>query len=819
VLFFDNAFSFPLIYKKMTGLEKWRETGVKLAVFFFFLLAAFFHLFPLGLHPADSVNEPVDCLLNTWIISWTQLNLAKNPAAIYEANIFYPNRGSLSTSEHLFPLAVLSWPVFLASQNPILSYNFLLFLFITLNGFTMFLFLRHLTGNPWVGIIGGLMFAFNSYQIQHISHLQLQSSWLIPLAFLTLHKFFTGRRLKHSLLFAFLLFLQTLCCVYYGLFLMSILLVILPLVLLADFKKLNPAFLLKLIAPLLLFGLLTLLFTRPYFSTFKDFHFQRSLAKGTDVIHYLAPSADNRMLGRFLSPLGKYEFFLFPGIAVMIFAGLFLVQKRHLLRQTPAFLKSILWTVAGLAFLAAGISLIAGGFDVRWGSVRFSLHNAAKPAFLFLAALFLLTFFSFLFTIVKNRPVREEDKIFFITLLGLFWAFFLSFGGYFTILGHSTSALPLPFRWLYNAFPGFKGIRVPSRYAIFVVFALVILAGYGLKAVLAKIKNKAWGLVLCGAVVLFLNAEYLTLPQQRIGLPTPAEIPQTYKWLKEQPGDFPIVELPFHDNIGFDAVYMYFSLFHQKKMVNGYSGFFPPSTWYIRQVFDVFPSVAGVDILQALGIKYVVLHQGIDRPGKNKRAVRLIQEKFGDALKPVVQYRYSLKEQNEATAGFGDDIVYEVLPCPPEEKRVSGLRKIPETEWSIHSNKNEKELDRLRDGRLDTAWTTPGPQATNDFLQVEFHEPQNVGQVALRLDSFSQDYAVDLDVEVTEDGRNWEVLAGGYSAGEFAWTLTRQPGRPVQNLYLRGKTIKALRIVNMRDAPARPWSVAELEVYGLWSSK
>jgi len=816
---FDNAFSFPLIYKKMTGLEKWRETRVKLAVFCFFLLAAFFHLFPLGLHPADSVNEPVDCLLNTWIITWTHLNLAKNPAAIYEANIFYPNRGSLSTSEHLFPLAVLSWPVFLASRNPILSYNFLLFLFITLNGFTMFLLLRHLTGNAWVGIMGGLMFAFNSYQIQHISHLQLQSSWLIPLAFLSLHKFFAGRRLKHSLLFAFLLFLQTLCCVYYGLFMISILLLILPLILLADLKKLNPAFLLKLIAPLLLFGLLTLLFTRPYFSTFKDFHFQRSLAKGTDVVHYLAPSAENRMLGRFLSPLGKYEFFLFPGIAVMIFAGLFLVHKRYLLRRSPAFLQAILWTAAGLALLGAGIILTTGGFEARWGPVRLSLHNAAKPAFLFLAALFLLTFFSFLFTIVKNRPAREDDKNFLITLLGLFWAFFLSFGGYFTILGHSTSALPLPFRWFYNAFPGFKGIRVPSRYAIFVIFALVILAGYGLKAVLAKIKNRAWGLVFCGAVVLFLNAEYLTLPQQRIGLPTPAQIPQTYKWLKEQPGDFPVLELPFHDNIGFDAIYMYFSLFHQKKIVNGYSGFFPPSTWYIRQVFDVFPSMAAIDVLRALGVKYVVLHQDIDRPGKNRRAVRVIQEKFSDALKPIAQYHYSLREQNEATAGFGDDIVFEVLPRPPEEKRVCALQEmslpeIPSSEWRVHSNINVEELPRLRDGRLDTSWTTPGPQAANDFLQVEFANPQNVGQVALRLENFSQDYAVDLDVEVTEDGLNWKILAGGYSAGEFAWALTRRPGRPLQNLHLEGKAIKALRIVNMRDAPDRPWSVAEMEVYG-----
>jgi len=237
-------------------------------LFSFFLLAAFFHLFPLGLYPADSVNEPVDCLLNTWIITWTHLNLAKNPRPS-TTPIFLPQSRQ---PEHLgtsLSLAVLSWPVFLASRNPILSYNFLLFLFITLNGFTMFLLLKAFDRKPWVGIMGGLMFAFNSYQIQHISHLQLQSSWLIPLAFLSLHKFFIGRRLKHSLLFAFLLFLLTLCCVYYGLFMISILLAVLPLILLAT-SKAEPGFLLKLIAPLMLFGLLTLFFARPYF-----FHVQK----------------------------------------------------------------------------------------------------------------------------------------------------------------------------------------------------------------------------------------------------------------------------------------------------------------------------------------------------------------------------------------------------------------------------------------------------------------------------------------------------------------------------------------------------------------
>jgi hypothetical protein len=797
----------------MFGIFKNRPARVKLAAFFFFLAAALFHLFPLGLHPADSVNEPVDCLLNTWTISWTHLNLGKNPTATTEANIFYPNRGSLSYSEHLFPLAVLSWPVFLAFHNPIFSHNFLLFLFVTLNGYVMFLLLKHLTGNHWAGIVGGLMFAFNSYQIQHISHIQLQTSWLIPLAFLYLHKFFGSKRLRYSLLFAFIIFLQTLCCMYYGLFLMSILLLALPLFLYAFRQKINLRFLFNLFVPLLIFSLLILLFSWPYFSIFKDFNFHRMLAQGTDVVHYLAPFNENRLLGRFLSPLGKYEFFLFPGILVLAFAGLWTYQKRHLLREPPAFLKAALWLVIGLPLLAVGITLLANGLDLRLGSTHLSVHNLAKPGFIFFSGLAWLIFFSFIFYVQKNKPTLEEDNHFFIYSLCLFWAFFLSFGGYFTVGGHSTSALPLPFRWFYNAIPGFKGIRVPSRYAIFVIFSLVILAGYGLKFVLTKIKRKSLRLAFWAAAVLFLNAEYLTLPQQRIGLPPPQDIPPTYKWLREQPGGFPIVELPFHEGIGFDAVYMYFSLFHQKNIINGYSGFIPPSTWYIRQVFDIFPSVASVDVLRSLGVRYVVFHKGIGRPGKNNRSVRVIEDKFGDALKPVAQFHYRLKEQNEATAGFGDDIVYEVIPAPPEEKPTTGLGEIPASEWSVQSNANREELPHLRDGRMDTAWSTGRPQAAGDFLLVEFKKPEKAMRVALQLKDFSSDQAVDLDVEVSEDGRNWKVLPGGYSAGEFAWNLVRRPRRPVQNLYLEGNPIRSLRIINLRDDSYLSWSVAEIKIY------
>jgi hypothetical protein len=797
----------------MFGLEKKKDAKVKLAVLIFFSLTTFIHLLPLSLHPADSVWEPIDSILNTWTISWIHQNILKNPLKIFEANTFFPNPGSLNYSEHLFPLAVMSWPVYIIFKNPILSYNFLLFLFFMLNGYAMFLFTKHLTGNTWAGIACGVMYAFNSYQMQHITHLQLQSSWIIPLAFLYVHKFFERKRLKYALLFAFLVFLLALSCIYYGLFLASVLVLILPLFLLAYYKNVNASFLLKLFIPLIFFGILILVFSWPYFSLSKDFDFQREMAPGTDVTHYLAAFNENRLLGRFLSPLGQPEYFLFPGVLAILCGGFWIFQKRAVFRYPPLFLRTAMWIIIGFNVLAMGAILLTRGFELRWGALHISGHNLAKPSFFFLSTLGLLVLISFVFYVLKTRPLLEENHNFFIYLLSLFWAFFLSFGGYFSFLGHSTSGLPLPFRWFYQVVPGFKGIRAPSRYAIFFIFSLVVLAGYGLRFILSKIKKRALAIALGLTIVVFLNVEYLTLPQQRNVFPTVKDIPPTYKWLRQQPGDFSIMELPLRSNIGWDAVAMYFSLFHQKKLVNGYSGFIPPSTVYIRQVLHIFPSVAGIDILRALGVKYVIFHANQGLPQRRERSLDFIVTKYWDALRPVANFQYHLKKKNDGTAGLGSDIVYEVIPSPPRENRPSLLQEIPSSDWNIDADKNGEGLSSLRDGRLDTAWSTNRPKSAGQFLLIEFKKPENVKKVSLLLEKFSLDYAIDLDVLVSENGTNWKILGRGYSAGEFAWNLVHEPRWPVQNITLEGYPIRYLKIINLRDDPVFFWSVAELKIY------
>ena len=60
---------------------------------------------------------------------------------------------------------------------------------------------------------------------------------------------------------------------------------------------------------------------------------------------------------------------------------------------------------------------------------------------------------------------------------------------------------------------------------------------------------------------------------------------------------------------GYDPRYEYFSIFHWKPLVNGYSGFYPPS--YIRQLLDLqrFPAPSSLRALRLEGVRYLVIHE------------------------------------------------------------------------------------------------------------------------------------------------------------------------------------------------------------------
>lgn len=788
----------------------------KIGVITLFLLLTFIQLLPLSLHPADALFDRYDCLLNTWIISWVQSQIFSDPLKMFDANIFYPAKNTLSFSEHLFPQAMISLPLRLISGNPVLVYNFVFFLSHFLNAWGMFLLVCYLTKNSLAGLACGVMFAFNSYLMNHIAHLQLLSSGLIPLTFLYLHKFLEDKRIRNAILFSLFFSLQALACIYYGLFMISILTVGLPLAILISRRPIRFSCLTKLVLPMSVAGAVLAVFALPYFAFARTFGLDRGAQEGAEFLHYLA-AFDGNVFLKSLSKLGRHEHWLFPGILALFFAGLAAIRQSAIFRRPPKALRISFLALISLGVALMAARLIGGAWSWRLGFASVSFSNPAKlllyiivPSVLYVA----ISLFGYLWR--EKQPRSREAGIFVLYLTLSLWALLLSFGTKVSFLGHSTGVFPMPFQFFRNYFPGFKGIREPSRYAIFVIFSLVVLAGYGIKLLSSRWRTREIQVVMGAALILFLNLEYLSLPKAMETIPTGRDIPPTYHWLKAKTGRPAVLELPFFPDVGDETGYMLFSIFHKKNIVNGYSGFWPPVYEFgFRDQFENFPSGECLDILKAVKIQYVVLHLKMWDEETAERRVRRIREQFRDDLRLVQDFTYSFKNPTDLAEFFGHDQIYEVVQEEdgPAKREAGTYREIPVSEWSVRACQNEGFVGLLRDNDLETIWSADTPKGDGQFLWVEFLQPTDVTKVSLLLGPFTGGFAKDIDVETSADGRRWEHLDSVYHPGEFVRDLARSPQGLGQNIYPLKDKVRHLKIIQIGYDDSLPWQVAEMKIY------
>ena len=181
-------------------------------------------------------------------------------------------------------------------------------------------------------------------------------------------------------------------------------------------------------------------------------------------------------------------------------------------------------------------------------------------------------------------------------LAGLVFAFDASLGmnGYF-------------YPWAYAYLPGFQGLRAPARFGIVVALSLAVLGGYGAARLLAWIPSSGRRRLVISTLGLLLLFEYGTAVRL-FAVPQP---PSVYTWLRREPPSI-VVELPVPrpDNLGVihDGLYMYFSVTHWQRLVNGYSGFYPPSYIRLLETMRGFPNEASFEALRDRRVDYVIVH-------------------------------------------------------------------------------------------------------------------------------------------------------------------------------------------------------------------
>jgi hypothetical protein len=174
------------------------------------------YTWPLALHFQTAVpaHDRGDPLLVTWILWWSAHKIPLT-AAWWNAPAFYPSTGVFAFSENLLGLAWISWPINAIGKSPIAAYNAAFVLSYVLSGLGAYFLGFVLTRRHDAAFLAALAFAFAPYRLSHTHHLQLLSSYWMPVAIAALHLYVEDERPRWAALFAVSWLMQALACGYY----------------------------------------------------------------------------------------------------------------------------------------------------------------------------------------------------------------------------------------------------------------------------------------------------------------------------------------------------------------------------------------------------------------------------------------------------------------------------------------------------------------------------------------------------------------------------------------------------------------------------
>jgi hypothetical protein len=162
-----------------------------------------------------------------------------------------------------------------------------------------------------------------------------------------------------------------------------------------------------------------------------------------------------------------------------------------------------------------------------------------------------------------------------------------------------------PYRWLYYGLPLMRGIRGAVRFGQLVLFAVAVLAGFGLVRATERFARRTAAIVSVLLIVL-ANAEAWRAPLNYVTFPG---TPPIYDALNTFGPKAIVVWVPFHSPSQFnlDVPFMLFSTRSWVRMLNGYSGFIPPSYSRHSAALADFPSSDSIRYLQEQGVTHVLV--------------------------------------------------------------------------------------------------------------------------------------------------------------------------------------------------------------------
>lgn len=730
---------------------------------------------PLVLHPGSVVpNDLGDPLLNTWLLAWN----ARVPPLTerwWNATQFFPIAGVTAFSEHLLGLSVLVTPVILASGNALLGYNVAFFLSFPLSALAAYFLTWTIARRHDAALVAGLAFGFAPYRMAQFAHVQVLSSYWMPVALAALHRYYDGRQARWLALFAAGFLMQALACGYYLIYLT----VLIGLWVLW-FGRRRWADLLKVVLTVALCALALAPVLLNYWRIQHGYGMRRGIDEITSFsadVASLLKAPDTLRVWGWLNVVDRPESALFPGLTVVLLIVVALCLRwRDVSGVATVSRTGVRWLVAGAAvFGAIAISpLVVGPWKLAMGGLKLlSVASPHKP--LSIAVLCTIVVLA-VHPSVRTAWQRRSALTFYTLAAAAMWL--LSLGPEPTLM-ESPILYKAPYAWL-MAFPGVDGVRVPARFWMLAALCLAVAAGLALVRVRERWPSLKATLPILACVGVLADG----WPGPLQLLPPPDPRPSHTE--AEIRFDLPLDH--WHD-----LLTLYRSIDHRRTTVNGYSGYFAPHYWVLKYlVAERDPQVLGY--LTRLGAMEISIDHVFDPAGDWRKYV---------AASADVRLAYS----DDRTSAY-------FLP------RRAGVAVRPRLAGdrlqiaSIAASTKPELVASMTDNDVVSRWHTGRSQWPGDRVIVDLGQSRDTTGAELLIGGYATDFPRGLQIETSADGQTWTPVWSGAPAIIALAGALEEPRTSPLTFAWPSRPARHLRFTQTASDPTFYWSVAELRIVG-----
>jgi len=720
---------------------------------------------------ASDLGDP---LLNMWIL-WWNAHAVPFTERWWNAPMFWPAQGALGFSELLVGISVLTSPLQWMGVSPSAAYNTAFLLSYPLAAIGGYALAFSLTRRHDAALVAGLAYGFNPYRVAHYPQLQMLVCGWMPIALAALHEYVRAPRRAWLGVFAAAWLLQAFSNGYYLLFFPVLL--GLWLAWFGTVRENRPA-LPAIVGTWAMASLPIAVALWKYRAIHAFYGFHRFPGEiesfSADIMSLFDATEQLRFwhLTRFHHAEGE----LFPGsIAPLLIALVLAGSWRRSAAEGRS--RTSLELLAAAAFFAAiALSpLVFGPWSITVGArTLLSVRVISKP----------LTFAGVLLGAAlafdpRFRAVIRRRSPFMFYVLAAAAMFVLALGPSIKFLG-----VPLMYKSPYallTLLPGYDSIRVPARFAM--LAALCVSAAAALAfARLTDSRSRPVRLAAAGLVAVWVLIDGWIGPMPLV--PLPARLAAL-----ESGATGAVVELPIGETEA-DTAAMYRATFHQRPLVNGYSGFFPPSDGVVRHAFTE-GDYGVIEAMTSFGPVTLAVDPAHDDGGKIAKRL----------------------SEHPRISAIGEEAGWRVFSAPASTwptAEASGSR-LPIA--SISASTSEDQIKFMTDGDLGTRWAS-GPQNGGEVVTIDLGSVRTVERVSLSIGRFTADYPRHLTIDTSADGTSWSDAWSGRTAPAAWIAAVRHPRDVPLEFLLNHPSARFVRMKQVSFHPVYYWSIAELGVFG-----